>query len=399
MAQKVTAMDIRIATALVGQVGNVAEFCRRHQISRQTFYKWRDRFHKEGIAGLQDRSRRPLTCPGQTWPDVEDIVVRRRKQLLEKGLDHGPQSIVWSLQREGALEVVPSRSTVWQILTRRGAITAQPQKRPKSATKRFCFSRPNECWQSDWTRWCLADGTGVAIAGTLDDHSRYLPALQAGIGHGTAELVWSAMLAGITECGIPAMSLTDNGFVYTGRFSAFESAFEANLRSLGTHTINSTPGHPQTCGKIERFWQTLKKWLRARPAAATLDELNELLAQFRNFYNHQRPHRALHGATPAEAFTATAAARPADRPLPAPVFITRHTVGHTSGNLFVPPYKVNVGLRWAGHQCHSIRDGDHIAIFSGTTLIREFTADPRRNYQPGDKTTRTYRTREPRPPS
>jgi transposase InsO family protein/transposase-like protein len=396
MAQKVTAMDIRMAAALAGQIDNVAQFCRDNGISRETFYKFRKRFRDGGIEGLQDRSRRPLTSPGQTPVEVEDLIVLRRKQLIEEGLDHGAQSIVWSLQREGV--AVPSASTVWQILTRRGAIIAQPQKRPKSATKRFCFDRPNECWQSDWTGWCLADGTGVAIAGTLDDHSRYLPALQAGIGHGTAELVWSAMLAGITECGIPAMSLTDNGFVYTGRFSAFESAFEANLRALGTHTINSTPGHPQTCGKIERFWQTLKKWLHARPAA-TLDELNELLAQFRNHYNHHRPHRALHGATPAEAFTATAKARPAHRPFPAPVFITCHTVGHMSGNLFVPPYKVNVGRRWAGHHCHSIRDGDHITIFSGTTLIREFTADPTRNYQPGDKTTRTYRTREPRPPS
>ena len=108
----------------------------------------------------------------------------------------------------------------------------------------------------------------AAIAGTLDDHSRYLPALRAASGQGTAELVWSVMLAGITECGIPSMSLTDNGMVYTGRLHAFEAAFETNLRALGTHTINSTPSHPQTCGKIERFWQTLKKWLRARPAPA-----------------------------------------------------------------------------------------------------------------------------------
>ena len=61
---------------------------------------------------------------------------------------------------------MPSRSTVWRILTRHGLIVAQPQKRPKSATKRFCFARPNECWQSDWTEWSLADGTAVAIAGT-----------------------------------------------------------------------------------------------------------------------------------------------------------------------------------------------------------------------------------------
>ena len=69
------------------------------------------------------------------------------------------------------------------------------------------------------------------------------------------------------------MSLTDNGFVYTGRLNAFEADFEANLRALGTHTINSTPNHPQTCGKIERFCQTLKKWLRARPTPSTIDEL------------------------------------------------------------------------------------------------------------------------------
>jgi transposase InsO family protein len=397
MAQKVTAMDIRAATVFAGQIDNVSQFCRDQQISRQTFYKWRRRFDQNGLAGLQEQSRRPNSSPGQTPAAVEEAVLRQRKQLLEQGLDHGPQSIVWALESDEI--AVPSRSTVSRILTRHGLIVAQPQKRPKSATKRFCFSRPNECWQSDWTGWSLADGTAAAIAGTLDDHSRYVPALRAAGGQGTAELVWSTMLAGITECGIPAMSLTDNGMVYTGRLHAFESAFEANLRALGTHTINSTPGHPQTCGKIERFWQTLKKWLRARPAPVDVGELNALLAQFRDFYNHHRPHRALRGTTPAEAFTATPKAHPADHPLPARVFVSRHTVGEISGKLHVAPYRVNVGLRWAGHHCDVVRHADHIAIFSGTTLIRELTADPTREYQPSAPNTRTYRTREPKPPS
>ncbi|OBA92762.1 hypothetical protein A5642_08780 [Mycolicibacterium mucogenicum] len=120
---------------------------------------------------------------------------------------------------------------------------------------------------------------------------------------------------------------------------------------------------------------------------------------FRAFYNHQRPHRALGGATPAEVFAATAPARPVDRPLPAPVFVTTGIVNDTTGRVFVPPYVVNVGRYWAGHQCDCVRDGDHIAIFSGTTVIRELTADPTRRYQPGDKSTRTYRTRAPKPPS
>lgn len=390
-------MDIRAATALVGQVDNVAGFCRSQQISRQTFYKWRRRFRDDGLAGLQEQSRRPRSSPGQTAAGVEEAVLRKRKQLLEQGLDYGPQSIVWALQRDGA--PAPSRSTVWRILTRHGLIAPQPQKRPKSATKRFVFARPNECWQSDWTQWSLADGSAVAIAGSLDDHSRYLPALQAAAGAASNELVWSVILAGIAECGVPAMSLTDNGLVYTGRRFAFEATFETNLRALGTRMVNSSPYHPQTCGKIERFWQTLKKWLRAHPAPATVDELNKLLAQFRDFYNHHRPHRALRGATPAEAFHATDKARPADRPLPEPVFVSSHTVGKTSGKLHIAPYRVNVGLGWAGHTCDVIRDGDHIAIFSGATLVRELTADPTREYQPSAPNTRTYRTREPKPPS
>ena len=398
MAQKVTAMDIRMAAALAGQVENVAEFCRQERVSRQTFYKYRRRFREEGIDGLQDRSRRPLTSPGQTSAEMEDIVVRRRKQLIEAGADHGAQSIVWALQRDGVV-TVPSASTVWQILTRRGAITAQPQKRPKSATKRFTFARPNECWQSDWTRWSLRDGSAVAIAGSLDDHSRYLVGLHAGTCDADGDLVWSVIVDGIDECGIPSMSLSDNGIVYTGRFHAHESAFEKNLRALGVRTINSAPFHPQTCGKIERFWQTLKNWLNARDQATTIDDLNDLLAEFRCFYNHHRPHRALKGSTPHEAFHATVKARPIDRPLPAPVFVSRHTVDSKTGRLHVAPYDVNVGLRWAGHACHAVRDGEHIAIFSGNRLVRALTADPTRKYQPADRNTRSYGTREPPPAS
>ena len=97
MAQKVTAMDIRAATAFAGQIDNVSQFCRDRQISRQTFYKWRRRFGQDGLAGLQERSRRPNSSPGQTPAAVEEAVLRQRKQLLEQGLDHGPQSIVWAL--------------------------------------------------------------------------------------------------------------------------------------------------------------------------------------------------------------------------------------------------------------------------------------------------------------
>src|SRR5579875_2117288 len=321
MAKKVAPMDVRMASACAGAVGDVSAFCRAQGISRKTFYKWRARFAEQGVAGLQERSRRPLRVANVTSAAVEDEVVAVRKQLAEAGADNGPDSIRLELIGRGVL--APSRATIARILSRRGQVVAAPRKRPRCSRRRFVYARPNECWQSDWTGWQLADGAPAAIAGTLDDHSRLLVGIGAGPGDGDAALVWSVMLAAIGGYGVPQRSLTDNGLCYSSaRRGHAPVAFETNLRALGCQPITSSPYHPQTCGKIERFWQTLKKWLRAYETrhgpAGDIDELNHRLAIFTGYYNTARPHRALHGRTPAHAFAATAAARPADRPLPAP---------------------------------------------------------------------------------
>ena len=124
----------------------------------------------------------------------------------------------------------------------------------------------------------------------------------------------------------------------TPRPATRPAAFEANLAALGCQSIASTPYHPQTCGKIERFWQTLKKWLRAREAIhglyRTLAALNRDLAVFAEHYNTRRPHRALNGRTPATVFAATVKARPAERPLPATTQIYR-THASTGGTVIV----------------------------------------------------------------
>jgi transposase InsO family protein len=304
--------------------------------------------------------------------------------LAGAGADHGPDSIRWDLLADGELaaDVVPARATIARILTRRGQVLAQPQKRPKSSLHRFTYSRPNECWQSDWTAWRLADGRPVAIAGTLDDHSRLLVAISAALGDGTAEQVWSVMAAAIGRYGVPVRSLTDNGLCYSGARRGLRVAFEANLRALGCQPISSSPYHPQTCGKIERLWQTLKKWLPKNGDPFTdLDELNTALLRFAEFYNQRRPHRALHGLTPAAAFAATVIARPADRPLPTPLTVHHNSVT-ASGVLTVNPYVIHLGSRWAKQPVTAIKDGNHIAIFTGNHLIRVLDADPNHRYQP-----------------
>lgn len=386
MAWKVTAMDVRMAAALAQGVDDVAGFCRAQGISRQTYYKWKRRFEREGLDGLRDRSRRPDSIPIATPVEIEDAIVRARKELADAGEFNGPFSIASRLAAQG-ISPVPSRATIARILCRRGQVRPQPRKRPRSSYRRFQAGRPNEMWQSDWTEWHLSEGRPVAIAGTLDDHSRLLAGIGAGSGDGTGELVWSVMADAIGAHGVPMSSLTDNGLCYTTKHRPVmrPAAFEANLAALGCQSIASTPHHPQTCGKIERFWQTLKKWLRARERAhgqyRTLSALNHDLAIFAEHYNTRRPHRALHGRTPAAVFAATGKARPADRPLPATTQLYRSHVS-TGGTLIVGPYHVFVGGRYKQLPVTAIRDGNHIAIFTGTNLIRVLDADPTRRYQP-----------------
>jgi transposase InsO family protein len=377
-------MDVRMAAACAGAVGNVAAFCEAQGISRKTFYKWRARFVEQGVDGLVARSRRPYRCPNATPVAVEDEIVAIRKQLADEGGYDGPDSIRSELSRRGVS--APSRATIARILTRRGMVVPAPRKRPSCSRHRFVYAHPNECWQSDWTGWHLADGSPVAIAGTLDDHSRVLVGLGAGPGDGDAELVWSVMLTAIAGYGVPQRSLSDNGLCYsTARRGLSAAAFETNLRALGCQPITSSPYHPQTCGKIERFWQTLKKWLTAYEArhgtATTLTELSTRLTVFAEYYNTHRPHRALHGRTPADTFAATPAARPITQPLPAPLSMHRGMV-NARGTIQVGPYQVHVGCRWRGNPTTAIKDGQHIAIFTGNRLIRVLDADPNRLYQP-----------------
>lgn len=318
--------------------------------------------------------------------------MRARKELAEAGEFNGPFSIAAKLESE-AIMAVPSRATIARVLSRRGQVRPQPRKRPRSSYHRFQAARPNEMWQSDWTGWQLIEGRPVAIAATLDDHSRLLVGIGAGSGEGTGELVWSVMAAAIGTYGVPMSSLTDNGLCYTTarRPGHKPAAFQANLAALGCQPIASTPYHPQTCGKIERFWQTLKKWLRAREASngpyRTLAALNADLAVFAKHYNTARPHSAHHGRTPAQVFTASVKARPAARPLPSQAQLYRThvstggtvTVAHPTGRGQLHVY---VGARYKQLPVTVLQDGHRVAIFTGTDLIRALDLDPTKPYQP-----------------
>ena len=277
-------------------------------ISRRHLQRVLARYREGGLDALEPRSRRPKSTPIATPVEVRGRVVELRAQLTADGLDAGPETIRWHLERDGLR--APSTSTIRRILHAAGLITPQPRKRPRSSYTRFEMAQPNEMWQSDFIHWRLADGTDVEILNWLDDHSRYL---LSGTVHEpvTGDDVVAVFLGLIEEYGPPASTLTDNGSVYTSRFTGGRNAFEYLLPILGIRQKNGSPGHPQTQGKTERFHQTLQRWLRARPTARSVAELQRQLDEFRAHYNEQRPHRALGRSTPAHAYRATPRAAPA----------------------------------------------------------------------------------------
>ena len=364
--------------AVTGGELNVAAYCREQNISRDTFYRWRARYRAEGLGGLEPRSSARRTSPRRTPAFVEDAVVALRKELEEAGLDAGPATIQWHLGRRGT-KPVPSTATIWRILVRRGFVVAQPHKRPTASLRRFEAAAPNELWQADATKWVIATGQ-VEILDFLDDHSRLITGCRA-VERATTENTWEVFCAAVAAWGLPRGHLSDNGLNFSGRLRGFEVSFEANLRAAGVRPITSRPFHPQTCGKIERFHQTLKRRLRRQPLAADLAELQAQLDEFIAYYNAERPHRGIDRATPLERWKATPAAVSLGVALPGPGKRASAVVDGV-GRLQVRPWIIHVGAAHAGRTAQVMLDDTHAAVFIDGHLVRHVELDHSRTYQP-----------------
>jgi transposase InsO family protein len=376
----------RLVVAAVKEQGRTqAEVARDYRVSRRWVYELVKRFDGEGEAGLEPRSRRPRASPQTTSPEVEDEVVELRKGLTEQGLDAGAHTIAFHLgERHGSS---PAPSTIWRILHRRGFVTPQPQKRPKSCFIRFEADQPNERWQADITHWALADGSGVEILNVLDDHSRLLVACEARGTTKAADVVATFRNATAAH-GFPASMLTDNGAVFTAApRGGGRCAIELELGALGIAYRHSTPYHPQTCGKVERFHQTLKRWLARQEATERVTELQGQLDWFRDYYNGQRPHRALGRRTPAVAFGARPKAAPSGEGwiVPGHYRVRRDKID-PSGVITLRYnsrlHHIGLGRRHAGIRVLVlVADLDVRVLTEDGELLRQLTLDPGRDYQ------------------
>jgi transposase InsO family protein len=380
-----------VITAVTIEGRSKSEVARDYGVSRVWVQKLVRRFNSEGEVVFEPRSRRPHSSPHAVDAEVEDAIIRLRKQLSKQGLDAGAETIAAHLARRtptgGGRPATPAASTIWRILSRRGFVRPQPQKRPRSSWRTFCADQPNERWQADLTHWQLADGTEISILNIVDDHSRLCLGSHARRNTTGLDVVTSFRKA-FAAWGIPAGVLTDNGAVFTAKQRGEgRVALEVELGVLGVRCDHSRPYHPQTCGKVERFHQTMKKWLAAQPAAATVRALQHQLDRFVGYYNTVRPHRALGRRTPAQAYAARPKAIPTGVKIPAHYRVRNDTID-SGGTVTLRHnsrlHHIGVGAGRRGTPVTLLVDDLHIRIIGRDTgeLIRELILDPTRDYQP-----------------
>jgi transposase InsO family protein len=377
-----------IAAVLTGQ--SQSEVARTYGVSQGWISRLMACYRADGQAAFEPLSRAPKTSPTATRPATVELVLRLRKQLEGAGLDAGADTIGWHLAHHHHTTV--SRATINRILVRAGTVTPDPSKRPKSSYIRFEADQPNETWQSDFTHYRLTDGTDVEILTWLDDCSRYALHISA---HPriTGPIVTATFRKAIAQHGIPAATLTDNGMVYTTRLSGGRggrNSLEHELRRLHITQKNSRPNHPTTCGKVERFQQTMKKWLRAQPnQPATIAGLQILIDAFLDEYNHRRPHRSLpHRATPATVYTTLPKATPgADRSTDTHDRV-RHDKIDKAGSVTLRVAgrlrHIGVGRTYARTDVILLVHDLHVRIVNPATgeILRDLIIDPRLDYQP-----------------
>jgi putative transposase len=380
-AAKMRYMDAAVTAGV--KITNVSRWCRDNGVDRRTFYRHRQRIEAEG--SWQARSRRPRSSPGATPAGVAAEIVRLRKELAP---DNGADAIIAALGPVAGRDDwagrgwrVPHRSTVNKILKRAGLVRDEPRKRPKSSFRRFAYARPRDCYQVDATEVKLAGGEAMVVFEVLDDCTRLLAACRAAPAE-TAQAAAAAITAAAAAHGAPGIVLCDNGTAFSGGRARGQGKFARAVAGLGSRLIHSSPYHPQTCGKVERHHQTLKRWLAARPAPATATELQALLDAYRAYYNTRRHHTAVRTTPQAAWDTAPAHGGPGQLPRQDDATVHQLTVAASGSITMGAGTTIYLGRSRAGTKVTAIRDHDRVTVYTpGGDPLGHIHLDHARRYQ------------------
>jgi transposase InsO family protein len=267
-------------------------------LSRHTLYSWKKRFDREGPGGLIDKPRGSVR--GSRLPDL----TRRAILLLKQdNPDYGCERISDLLARGPALQASPN--AVARVLKESGYVFDEPPTHSHpDHIREFERARPNQLWQTDLFTFMLKrQNRRVYLVAFMDDHSRFVVAYGLH-GSQSSALVIEVLRAAISSYQPPEEILSDNGSQYVTWRG--KSAFAHELDKRGIRHVISAPQHPQTLGKVERFWGTL--WRECLETAIFLDleDARRRIGLFIDHYNFARPHRGLDGLVPADRFFGTA---------------------------------------------------------------------------------------------
>jgi transposase InsO family protein len=289
----------------------------------------------------------------------------------------------WQMATPG--REAPSVSTIYRVLRARGFISPEPHKRPKSSWIRFEADFPNECWQADVTHVAVADGAVFEVLNIVDDHSRVCVASRVFVTTRSPDVVRTLHKAA-AQWGYPRRLLTDNGRIFTTPMGSGVGAMETELLSLGIGFRHSRPHHPQTCGKVERFHETMKKYLAKQEPATTKKLLQGQLDRFVEHYNTRRGHRSLSDRTPLEVFNAREKAGPGGPRIDAAGYRIRHDKVDPSGSVTLR-YKgklhhIGVGCPYAGWRVIMLIAGLDVRVLGlDGSPLQHLTLNPKVDYQ------------------
>jgi transposase InsO family protein len=378
--------------AVIGDGLSVSQVAEKVGVSRQTLHSWLARYEASGLDGLVDRSHRPASCPHQMPPEVE-------AQLLELRRSRpywGPRRLVFELAKR-RVAPLPSESAAYRALVRAGMIDPAVRDRRSRKWKRWERGAPMELWQMDVVGgFPLTDGSCAKALTGIDDHSRMCVCARL-MARERTRAVCDGLRSALAAYGAPEQILTDNGKVFTGRFShpPVEVLFDAICREHGIEHLLTQPRCPTTTGKIERFHRSLRaEFLSAHKPFTNLKTAQQALDEWIGYYNNTRPHQSLDMATPAERF-ATGTAR---TPLSSLTTVRDDRTGDdwvsrrvtTNGVVSVAWQQVCLGAHHAGARCDVHIDGKLLRFFIGDDLVK--TAARTSHGEVRNK--RAFRTRE-----
>jgi putative transposase len=300
--KRVEPMEERCRFVLLASepVANISHLCKEFGVCRKTGYKWLERFEQEGLRGLEERSRRPLSCPRQITGEIVCEIVSIRQAHPR----WGGVTIEEILRRRYGDQGIPRARTIDRVLNRCGLVKACKRGCPRVYNSEEVIEpkEPNDVWTVDLKGWWRTqDGNRCVPLTIRDDYSKYILDIAA-LSNSDTKAAKGRFERCFERYGLPKYIRSDNGSPFCAYLGLKGlSGLSAWWIKQGIHPNRIPPGSPQYNGGHERMHRDIKAELQKNPAK-NLQLQQEIFDSWRTEFNTVRPHRALKMATPSERY-------------------------------------------------------------------------------------------------